>query len=207
MMDPIWLGWARELQAIAQNGLTFTQDAYDRERFEAVRAVAARMIATQSGADFMRLEQLFAEQTGYATPRVDVRGAIFRENRILLVRERSDQLWSLPGGWADVNQAPTEAVIREVREEAGLEIAVRKLAAVYDRNRHPHPPRFPFHVYKLFFIGEITGGAAAPGVETSAVGFFDEDALPDLSIGRVLDYQIRRMFDHWREPTLPTEFD
>src|SRR6516162_2341714 len=209
-MEPAWLVWARELQAIAQTGLTFATSAYDRERYTTIRSLAAKIMATQSDADFGRVEALFAEQTGYATPMVDVRGAIFDENsRILLVREIADAgRWTMPGGWADVNQSPAESVIREVREEAGLEVRVRKLAAVYDRARHPHQPPHPFHVFKLFFICEVIGGTPEPGTETSEVAFFAENEIPgDLSLGRVVPHQIARMFEHARHRDLPTDFD
>jgi len=209
-MEPVWLVWARELQAIAQTGLTFATNGYDRERYTAIRSLAAQIMATQSDADFGRVEALFAEQTGYATPMVDVRGAIFDENaRILLVREIADAgRWTMPGGWADVNQSPAESVIREVREEAGLEVRVRKLAAVYDRARHPHQPPHPFHVFKLFFICEVIGGTPEPGTETSEVAFFAENEIPgDLSLGRVVPHQIARMFEHARHRDLPTDFD
>jgi ADP-ribose pyrophosphatase YjhB (NUDIX family) len=209
-MEPVWLIWARELQAIAQTGLTFATSVYDRERYTAIRSLAAQMVATQSDADFGRVEALFAEQTGYATPKVEVRGAIFDEDtRILLVRETADAgRWTMPGGWADVNQSPSESVIREVREEAGLEVRVRKLAAVYDRARHGHRPAHPFHVFKLFFICDAIGGTPEPGLETSEVAFFAENEIPeDLSAGRVLPHQIARMFDHLRCADLPTDFD
>jgi ADP-ribose pyrophosphatase YjhB (NUDIX family) len=209
-MEPVWLVWARELQAIAQTGLTFATNGYDRERYTAIRSLAAQIMATQSDADFGRVEALFAEQAGYATPKVDVRGAIFDENsRILLVREIADAgRWTMPGGWADVNQSPAESVIREVREEAGLEVRVRKLAAVYDRARHPHQPPHPFHVFKLFFICEVIGGTPEPGTETSEVAFFAENEIPgDLSLGRVVPHQIARMFEHARHRDLPTDFD
>jgi ADP-ribose pyrophosphatase YjhB (NUDIX family) len=209
-MEPSWLLWARELQAIAQTGLEFAKDPYDRERYIAIRAVAARIMAQRAKADAAWVEQLFAGQTGYATPKVDVRGAVFREDgRILLVREVADSgRWSLPGGWAEVNQSPREAVVREVLEESGFAISVRKLAAVYDRARHPHFPPRPFHVYKLFFICEIVGGAAQTSAETSEVAFFAEDEVPgELSIGRVLPYQIARMFEHARSSALATDFD
>jgi ADP-ribose pyrophosphatase YjhB (NUDIX family) len=209
-MEPVWLVWARELQAVAQTGLTFATNGYDRERYTAIRSLAAQIMATQSDADFGRVEALFAAQTGYATPKVDVRGAIFDENtRILLVREIADAgRWTLPGGWADVNQSPAESVIREVREEAGLEVRVRKLAAVYDRARHPHQPPHPFHVFKLFFICDVIGGIPEPGTETSEVAFFAENEIPgDLSLGRVVPHQIVRMFEHARHRDLPTDFD
>jgi ADP-ribose pyrophosphatase YjhB (NUDIX family) len=143
-------------------------------------------------------------------PKVDVRGAVFDESgRVLLVREISDSdRWTLPGGWADVNQSPSEGVIREVREEAGVAVTVRKLAAVYDRALHGHMPPHPFHVYKLFFICDVVGGAPQPGSETSEVAFFAENAIPeDLSVARILPHQISRLFEHARRSDLPTDFD
>jgi ADP-ribose pyrophosphatase YjhB (NUDIX family) len=207
-MEPAWLVWARELQAIAQTGLTFARSAFDHERYQAIRSLAARMMATYSDANFVRVEGLFAEQAGYATPKVDVRGAVIENGRILLVREIEDSgRWTMPGGWADVNQSPSECVIREVREETGLEVTVRKLAAVYDRTRQGHPPH-PFSVYRLFFICDAVGGAPAAGLETSEVAFFDENEIPqDLSAERILPHQIRRMFEHARNNDLPTDFD
>jgi ADP-ribose pyrophosphatase YjhB (NUDIX family) len=209
-MEPVWLVWARGLQAIAQTGLTFATNAHDRERYMAIRSLAADMMATQSDANFGRVAALFAEQTGYATPKVDVRGAVFdNDNRILLVREIADsERWTIPGGWADVNQSPSESVIREVQEEAGLEVRIRKLAAVYDRARHPHKPPHAFHVYKLFFICDVIGGTPKAGLETSEAAFFGQNEIPeDLSFGRVLPHQIERMFEHARCIHLPTDFD
>ena len=206
-MDPSWLRWARGLQAIAQNGLTYATDVYDKERYQAVREVAAEMMAARSESDTESILQLFSQETGYATPKVDVRGAVFRDDAILLVREASDGRWSLPGGWADVNASPSENIVREISEESGFETKVRKLAAVLDRGKHPHVPAMPYHIYKLFFICEITGGAPKPNHEIRDVGFFKEDAIPELSLGRVLPCQIERMFVHWRQPDLPTEFD
>jgi ADP-ribose pyrophosphatase YjhB (NUDIX family) len=207
-VEPKWLVWARELQAIAQTGLAFTRDVYDRQRYEKLQQLASRIMAESSGMDHEVVQGLFARQTGYATPKIDVRGAIFEAGKVLLVRERADDgRWSLPGGWADVNSSARECVVAEVREEAGLEVTPVKLAAVYDRACHPHVPPFPFHIYKMFFICEVLGGNPAPGVETEGVGFFGPDELPELSRGRVLDYQIRRMFDHARSPGLPTDFD
>ena len=140
---------------------------------------------------------------------MDVRGAVFRDGRILLVRETADgDRWTLPGGWADVNESPAEAVVKEVREEAGLEVRAFKLGAVLDRSRHAHKPIYPFHIWKLFFLCEITGGEPQNGPETSEVAFFAEHDLPaDLSTSRVLPPQLKRMFEHMRQPGLPTDFD
>jgi ADP-ribose pyrophosphatase YjhB (NUDIX family) len=207
-MEPKWLVWAREVQASAQTGLTFTRDVYDRQRYERLRRLAAEMMAEHASVAPEIVEGLFAAQAGYATPKVDVRGAVFQDGKVLLVKERADPgRWTLPGGWADVNQSPRECVIVEVREEAGLEVRPIKLAAVYDRARHPHVPPKPFHVYKMFFICEIVGGVPSPGLETEEVAYFDRERLPPLSVERVLDYQIERMFVHATSPALPTEFD
>jgi len=207
-MEPVWLVWARELQAIAQTGLTFATSTFDRERYKAIRSLAARIMAARSDANFACVEGLFAKQAGYATPKVDVRGAVIEDGRILLVREIADAgRWTMPGGWADVNQSPSECVIRELREETGLKVTVRKLAAVYDRARQGHPPH-PFDVYRLFFICDVVGGAPKAGLETSEVAFFGENKIPeDLSAERILPHQIRRMFEHARDKDLPTDFD
>jgi len=206
-MDPRWLTWAQRLQALAQTGLAFANNEYDRERYVAVRALAAEIAAAGSGVPLAPLEQLFGTEAGYATPKVDVRAAVFREGRILMVRERSDGCWTLPGGWADVGDSPAGAVEREVREESGFEARAVKLVAVYDRNRHGHSPML-FHLWKLFFLCELTGGAARPSIETESAEFFAEDALPAaLSVGRVTEAQIHHMFAHLRDPGLPTSFD
>jgi ADP-ribose pyrophosphatase YjhB (NUDIX family) len=207
--EPLWLLWAREIQALAQTGLSFTRDKYDRERYLQLRALAARIMAEYAGVEVQHVAALFGEQSGYATPKLDVRGAVFRDGRLLMVRETADSgRWTLPGGWADVNESPTECVAKEVREESGFEVRVDKLAAVWDRARHPHEPPYAFHIWKLFFLCSIVGGEARSGLETSEVAFFAEDELPaDLSISRVLPAQLSRMFEHLRQPELPTEFD
>jgi len=169
-MEPKWLVLAREIQAMAQTGLAYTKDVYDRQRYERLRQLAAGIMADAAGMDTEVVEGLFAKQTGYATPKVDVRGAVFEGGKILLVQERSDPgRWTLPGGWADVNRSPSECIIAEVREEAGLEVRPVKLAAVYDRSRHPHVPPYPFHIYKMFFICEAVGGVPSPGIETEGL--------------------------------------
>jgi ADP-ribose pyrophosphatase YjhB (NUDIX family) len=143
---------------------------------------------------------------GYATPKVEVRGAVVRDNQILLVREREDGGWTMPGGWADVGESPTAMVVREVKEESGFDVAPRKLAAVFDRNKHPHPP-IPSHAYKLYFLCELLGGEITPSFETPEVGFFARNALPPLSAPRITAYQIEHMFEHAEHPEWPTTFD
>ena len=207
--EPLWLLWARELQALAQTGLAFTRDQYDRERYQRLRALAAEIMAKHTELALPDIEAVFARQSGYATPKLGVRGAVFRDDRLLLVRQTADEnRWTLPGGWADVNESPTEAVTREVREESGLEVRAIKLAAVWDRTRHPHGVVQPFNVWRLFLLCETVSGEPQAGPETSEVAFFAEHELPsDLSTRRVLLPQLKRMFEHMRRPELPTDFD
>jgi ADP-ribose pyrophosphatase YjhB (NUDIX family) len=208
-IQPPWLVWARELQAMAQTGLNFSRDTYDRDRYLRIQALAAEIVAQHTGLDARPIEMTFGAQSGYATPKVDVRGAVFRDGGLLLVREKADNdRWTLPGGWADVNESPAEAVTKEVREEAGFQVRPYKLAAVWDRARHAHEPQYLFHIWKLFFLCKIVSGEALTGPETSEVAFFSEAELPaDLSISRVLHAQLHRMFQHVNCPELPTDFD
>ena len=207
--DPNWLVWAREVQAIAQTGLAFARDPYDRERYEALRGLSAQMFAAYTDAPVERIAALFAHENGYATPKVDVRGAVFdRRERLLMVRETADDgRWTLPGGWADVNLTAAENVAKEVQEESGYAVSVVKLAALWDRTRQRHPNAV-FSCCKLFFLCEPVGGQARTSFETSEVGWFSEHEIPsDLSSGRVLPQQVRRMFAHRRDLTLPTDFE
>jgi len=206
-MDPQWLSWAKKLLAIAQTGLTYAKDQYDIERYTAVRQIAAEIMATGSGrTDTGVLVDLFSGEVGYPTPKVDVCAAVFQDNCLLLVKEREDGGWTLPGGWADAGDAPSVAAVRELKEESGYEVVARKLAAVYDRNLHGHPP-IPYHAYKLFFLCDLVGGSAATSRETDAVGFFGEDQIPPLSLSRVTPEQIAHLFNHRRHPEWPTSFD
>ncbi|MBI5666766.1 MAG: NUDIX hydrolase [Chloroflexi bacterium] len=206
--DTRWLDWVRELQAIAQTGLAYDKDPYDSERYRRILDLAAEIAAAYTGADFAMIRNLFAQDTGHATPKVDVRGVIFENDQILLVKESRDGRWTLPGGWVDIGEAPSEACVRETYEESGYKTQAVKLLAVYDRARHGHPPHL-WHIYKLFFRCESVGASEPlpPNTETEAVAFFAEDALPELSIGRVTPAQIKRLFEHYRNPDLPTDFD
>ncbi|XHR27729.1 MAG: NUDIX hydrolase [Chthoniobacteraceae bacterium] len=206
--NPQWLQWAKTLQAVAQNGLTFAKDPFDVERYEAVRRVAAEMLSAGSGVEPEKILSLLEKEVGYCTPKVDTRAAVFNEaGELLFVKERSDGLWSLPGGWADLNQSAAECVAREVREESGFEVRVTKLAAVFDRSKHPHEPPFASHVYKIFFLCEITGGKASATLETEQCEFFAEDAIPPLSLNRITPGQVARLFEYHRDPALAADFD
>jgi ADP-ribose pyrophosphatase YjhB (NUDIX family) len=206
MSEPAWLVVGRELKAIAQIGLTFSKDAFDRQRYERIQELSAALIANGSDGDAVKVLDLFQREVGYATPKVDVRGAAFREGRVLMVREVSDGGWTLPGGWADVNQTAAESAVREISEESGFQARALKLAAVHDYRKR-HPPRHIDSIYKMFFICEIVGGSARPSHETSDVGFFSQSELPKLSVGRTTAEQIRLMFQHAEHPDLPTDFD
>jgi ADP-ribose pyrophosphatase YjhB (NUDIX family) len=195
------------MQAIAQNGLTFAKDPYDQERYEALRRLAAEVLAAGSTLEAEPVLELFAAEKGYATPKVDVRGVVFRDDRLLLVKERSDGGWTLPGGWADVSASPAENVTREIQEETGFLTRAVKLLALYDREKHPHRPASLHHIYKVFVRCEIIGGEAAASLETEAVGFFGEWEIPELSLARVVPAQIARCFVHLRAPGLPADFD
>ncbi len=205
-MEPAWLDWARRLNALAQTGLTFAESPYDIERYTAIRTIAAEMIGHGSGDDFNWILDLFSCDAGYATPKVDVRGVVFQEGKILLVQERSDGMWTLPGGWADVGDSPADAVVREVREESGYETQPTKVLALLDRNRHNHPPHVNY-IYKVFIRCEIIGGSPTTSHEIQGVGFFAEDEIPELSLTRIIPTQITRMFEHYRHPDLPADFD
>src|ERR1700730_8173793 len=205
--DPQWLRIARELRALAQTGLTFSTDGFDRQRYGRIRELAASMLALGGGADYGAILGILHEDKGYATPKVDVRGAAFVDGRVLLVREISDGKWTLPGGWADVNQSAAECVTREMAEESGVIARALKLAAVRDYQKSGHPARHVDSIYKMFFICEITGGAARASDETSEVAFFPRHALPPLSLGRTTTAQIDRMFHHAAHPDLPRDCD
>jgi len=197
---------ARRLFALSQSGLHFTLQEYDRERYREIAEIGAQMLANESSRQAGEIKRTWFVEDGYATPKIDVRGAMFRDERVLLVRETTDGKWTLPGGWADVNDSPAYAVEKEIDQESGFTARAVKLAALYDRNKHEHPP-YLFHAWKAFFICDITGGAPRLSNETDGVDFFALDALPELSTGRSTATQIRRMYVHHQQRELPTEFD
>jgi ADP-ribose pyrophosphatase YjhB (NUDIX family) len=197
--------WAKRIAALAKTGLHYAQNHFDEERYQQLVDIAADMLADAADADAAQVKLTLAADDGYITPKVDVRGAVFCEGKVLLVREAADGCWTLPGGWADVGDAPSQAVEREIQEESGYEAKAVKLLALEDRKRR-HPPSLN-EVYKVAFLCELVGGAAQTSAETTAVAWYGEDELPPLSQGRVTEEQIKRWFRHWRQPGLPTEFD
>lgn len=201
------LAIARRLHALARTGLHFCREQYDRERYEEIEALAVELLAGDDPAERHRLAVLWATDDGYVTPKMDVRAATFDERgRVLLVRERLDGRWTLPGGWADVNESPTQAVEKEIEQESGYRARAVKLAALYDRSRHGHGPTL-FHSWKAFFLCEIESGEARTSYETDGVDWFDLDGLPEMSLGRSTPEQVRRMHEHWLARELPTDFD
>ncbi|PAD75801.1 NUDIX hydrolase [Paenibacillus campinasensis] len=201
-----WLDWAKEMQAIAQAGLAYTKDVYDEERFEQLRNLSITIMQEYTDAGSDKIRELFADERGYPTPKVDIRGVIFQEDSVLLVKEKADGAWALPGGWADIGLSPAEVAVKEVREESGYEVQAVRLLAVLDKKFHAHPPS-PHHVYKMFIHCSIVGGGAKTGVETSEVGFFKMDELPPLSEERNTKAQIARLFEYAKNPELPVWFD
>jgi ADP-ribose pyrophosphatase YjhB (NUDIX family) len=201
-----WLFWARRLQALAQNGLAYSANPFDIDRFHQIQTIAAEIFADTNQADLDIVENILKFEPGYATPKLDIRGVVFRDDKILLVKELADGGWTLPGGWIDVDEPPSLAVEREVREESGFEVKARKLLAIYDRNLHGHPA-YVFHIYKIYMLCELQGGAGADSIETSGADFFAEGQNPPLSIARTTPEVLARMFEHHRHPEWPADFD
>jgi len=207
MTTPRWLEYAQRLAALAQSGMAYCRNPYDLERYHLMSEIAAEMLAEGSGEPVDQVLSLLDNQAGYATPKLDARGVVFREEKILLVRELADGgRWTLPGGWVDVGEAPRLAVEREVREESGYEVKASKLLALYDRDLHDHPPHL-FHTYKIFIQCDLLGGAPTESLETGGADFFAPDSLPELSISRTTAAEIQRMFEHLHKPNLPTDLD
>jgi len=214
--DPVPIGPAEAvrraavtLTALAQSGLHYADDEYDIDRYQKVAAVALNLLVVAGGGATDGWRQQLGADSGYATPKVDVRGALVDEReRLLLMRERSDGLWSLPGGWADPLDTPSVAVEREVLEETGYAARAVKLVGCWDRDAQGHLPKLPFSIYKLFFLCEATGDIGPPqALETLEVGWFGLDELPELSAGRISAYELGRIVAHRRDRSLPTEFD
>ena len=205
-MRPTWINWHQRLASIAQNGLAHTEGPFDRERYESIRTIAVEILAEYSAAPINQVVDLLANETGYATPKVDVRGVVLKGNDVLLVRERDDGLWSLPGGWAEVGESPNEAVAREVLEEAGLHVEASRLLAVHDRGRHDLTP-YPFAGYTLFVLCRLTGETTLDNPETSEAAFSPRGRLPELSTYRVSPNQLQRVFRVCDDPALPAELD
>ncbi|MGV3639438.1 MAG: NUDIX hydrolase, partial [Adhaeribacter sp.] len=185
-----WLEYAKRVQALAQAGITYAENAYDLERYQELSEISVQLMSEISGTEVNLVRELFTNETGYQTPKTDVRAVVFQDDKILLVQEKIDHCWSLPGGWSDVGYSPGEVAVKETREEAGLEVRPRRLLAVLDKKCHPHPPS-PYHTYKIFILCEVLGGALQAGAETLDARFFGREELPQLSVERGTLSQIR----------------
>ena len=200
------LEWAREIQALVQTENHYAQDDYSRDRCRRLAEIAAEMISENTGIDFLPLAKAFRAQIGYATPKIDVRAAVFQGEKLLLVRERLDGGWTMPGGWADVGDTPSKAAEREAWEEAGFHVQARKVVGVYDANRVS--PIEVFHAFKIIFLCNIVDGEARASKETSEVAFFPQDSIPvNFSGERTTARHIRDVFDALNNPDCPTVFD
>ena len=194
-----WIDFAERLQALAQAGLNYSKDKFERERFTEIRAISAEMMAHYSETDMETVLQLFTNENGYQTPKVDVRAVVFDQGRLLMVQEASDDCWSLPGGWADIGYSPAENVVKEVLEEAGIKVCTKKLLAVLDKKKHGHPPA-PYHIYKVFIECEWLDGDLCAGMETKEAAFFERDSLPKLSARRITKEQLELIFAFHDDP-------
>ena len=203
MKDQI-VEWAKELQSLAQAGLFYGRDVFDRERYTRIREIAVEMMAARSDIPAGKIADLFCGDTGYQTPKIDTRAAIFQDGKILLVCEKGR--WAMPGGWCDYNLSPAENTVKEAKEEAGLDVSVKKVIAVQDRDKHNFPP-FVCSIVKLFYLCEAFGGSFAENPETTESGYFSEDELPPLDVGRCSEDQVRMCFEASRDENWVVRFD
>lgn len=201
-----WLELAKKLQSIARAGIAYSTNKYDIERYQQIEEASLEIISHFSNIKMADLRDLFSRETGYPTPKVDVRGVVFRNNTILMVKEEIDGNWSLPGGWAEVGLSPGEMAVKEIKEESGYDTRPKRILAVLDKNKHSHPPS-PYHTYKIFIECEIIGGQQQTGMETTAVDFFELSKLPELSVERNTKEQIEMMFGFQGKPYRQVLFD
>ena len=202
---PKWLDWAQEIFSLSQSGITYSGNQYDIERYKRLQEITAEIIASQSEISKETVLESFSMQAGYITPKIDVRGAVIQDNKILLIQERADGKWAMPGGWADLGNAPASVAEREVWEESGFRVKAEKVVAVLDANRI-QPMEF-YHAYKIIFLCKLLDGEPRISYETLAVDFFEPNNLPPLSTYRTNEDMLREVFAHIKNPDRPTAFD
>ncbi|HLN21368.1 MAG TPA: NUDIX hydrolase [Bacteroidales bacterium] len=205
-MNAKWLEWASEIQSIAQAGLTFSESHYDLDRYKKLRDLAVRIVNEYTDVPHEKLINLFANETGYQTPKVDIRSAVFWDNSILMAREKIDGRWSLPGGWADVNSTVSESAVRECFEEAGAVVKPKRIIAIHTANRQ-HDIVYPYTIYKIFVQCELIEWKFEDNMETYGAEFFSIDNLPELSVERNNRKQVEMCFAAKDVDTLETYFD
>ncbi|MCO7127202.1 NUDIX hydrolase [Sporolactobacillus shoreicorticis] len=203
--DKPWLSWAMELQALAQAGLAYSTDCFDQERFMRIRDIAAEMLSLKTGFSIDHVKEIFCNETGYQTPKLDTRAAIFQKGRILLVKENAGT-WSLPGGWVDVDQSIKSNTIKEVKEESGMDVDPIRLIAVQDRNAHNRPV-YAYGVCKVFVLCSLIGGQFEKNIETTETGYFEIDELPPLAEEKNTQEQIKMCFKAASDKNWVTQFD
>lgn len=203
--EPKWLEWAKELQFIAQAGVTYTKDVFDLERFERIREISAEIMSMYSGLPLERVQELFCNEVGFQTPKLDTRAAIFKDDKILLVKEK-DGTWSLPGGWVDVNETIRSNTIKEVKEEAGLDVEPLRVIALHDKNKHNTKPH-AYNICKVFVLCKLIGGTFKENIETIESSFFSLNELPELDEGKNCKEQISMCFDAYNNDCWHVEFD
>ena len=203
-MDRI-VEWARELQSLAQAGLFYGHDDFDKERYQRIREISAEMMAEVTGLPLEKVTTLFCNETGYQTPKVDTRAAIFCDGKILLVRERSGK-WSMPGGWCDYDMSPAESTVKEAKEEAGLDVVIDRLIAVQDREKH-NEPAYVYKVVKIFYLCHAVGGSFTSNIETSDSRYFSEEEIPPLADEKCNEEQVIMCFQAYRNSEWKVQFD
>ncbi len=200
-----WIDWARAIFSLSQAGLAYSQNPFDIDRYKQLQEITAEMIASQSDLEKSAVLESFSMQAGYATPKVDVRAAVLRDGKILLIQEQSDERWAMPGGWADIGDSPASVAEREAWEESGYRVKAEKVIAVLDANQI-EPMEF-YHAYKLIFLCSFLEGEPRTSYETLAVDFFDPNKLPPLSLFRTNESMLKEVFAHVQDPLRPTAFD
>ena len=205
-MKEKWLEWATRLQSIAQAGLTFGENRYDLDRYNQIRAISVEILREYTGISYEKIENLFTSETGYQTPKVDIRASVIRDNKILMVKEKIDGAWSLPGGWADVNTSVSESAARECLEEAGALVRPERIIAIHQADRHYDFP-YPYTVYKIFVECSLVEIDFRENTETLEAGFFSPDSLPPLSTERNTREQIEMCFGAGKKEVFEALFD
>lgn len=200
-----WLQWAIELQSLAQAGLTYGKDVYDHERYERIREISAEILAHMTDIPLDKVKSLFCNESGYQTPKIDTRAAIFKDGKILLVRENNGK-WSLPGGWCDVNVSVGENTVKEVKEESGLDVVADRVIAIQDRKRH-NLPVYAYGVCKVFMQCTVIGGHFEHNIETTEYRYFAESELPELATEKNNEEQVKMCFTAYRSDNWVTQFD
>jgi ADP-ribose pyrophosphatase YjhB (NUDIX family) len=205
-MKEKWLHWASKLQSVAQAGLTYATDKYDLDRYEQIRNLSIEIMQEYTGMEYEKIRDIFAGETGYQTPKVDIRAAVFEGESILMVKEKTDGAWSMPGGWADVNTSVSESVVRECLEEAGAIVKPKRIIAIHHANKHNNP-LFPYTIYKIFVECKLVENSFKENTETLEARFFEADNLPEISLHRNTPGQINMCFEAKKYKVFETIFD